>query len=74
MGKIQRFKTFEEADKAAWCFDPDATYWQRVAELWKFADHLLRRRYPKGVFRYHTIEEANKEAEHWIVSNASSRY
>ena len=41
MGRIQRFKILEEADRAVWCFDPDATYWQRVAELWKSADHLL---------------------------------
>lgn len=41
MGRIQRFRTFEEAEKAGWCFNPDAAYMQRVAELWKFADRIF---------------------------------
>jgi len=74
MGKVERFKTFEEAEIAGWCFNPDETYLQRVAELWKFAERVLPVKCPNGIFRYRTLEQANKEEEQWIVSKASSTY
>ena len=74
MSGVQRFKTFEETERAEWCFDPDDSYIQRVAELWKFAERILSIKYPRGIFRYSTLEEANNEAQQWIVANASFRY
>jgi len=74
MSKIQRFKSFEEAEFSQGSFECDDTYWKRVAELWRFADCLLPRKYPKGIFRYHTLEEATRASEQWIVSNASSKH
>ena len=74
MSRVQCFKTFEEAERAGWCFNPDAVYIQRVAELWRFAERILSIKYSRGIFRYGTLKEADKEAEQWIVSNASFRY
>ena len=72
MSPVFRFKTFEEAEQALWCFEPDEAYWERVRRLWALGDRLATRRYPRGVFRYRTVEEANREADRWIISNAVS--
>ena len=56
---VYKFKTFEEAEDALWNFHPDERYFERVKELWNFADRLCPIRYPRGIFKFRTIEEAN---------------
>lgn len=60
---VQKFKTFEEAERALMNFHPDEAYYARVAELWDFANTLNPVSIPKGVFKFRTIEEANKHRE-----------
>lgn len=67
---IQKFKSFEDAERALWCFKPDAAYYKRVAELWEMANRLCPPNFPRGIFKYKTIEEANKDKEKWIMENA----
>ena len=60
---VYKYKTFEEAERVLWNFNPDEAYFKKVAELWEFANKLSSFRYPKGVFKFQTIEEANKHRE-----------
>ena len=71
MGSIQKFSTFEEADEGLYCFEPDPEYFERVARLWDFVDTLYPRQCARGIFRYHSIQEANDEAEAWLHANAN---
>jgi hypothetical protein len=70
---VQKFKTFEEAEKALWKIKPDDTYLARVAELWDFANKLNPISYPKGVFKFKTIEEANKHREEVELAQARKK-
>ena len=69
MGSIQKFKILEDADKALFCFNPDRSYYERVARLWDFVDWLCPRKYSQGVFRYRSIKEANRQADEWLRAN-----
>lgn len=69
MGGIQKFSSFEEADDALYCFEPDQEYFERVARLWNFVDRLCPRNYARGIFRYRSIDEANRQAEEWLEAN-----
>jgi hypothetical protein len=60
---IQKFKTFEEAEKALFSAHPDDAYFARITALWNFAHKLNRISYPKGIFKFRTIEEANNHRE-----------
>ncbi|MDZ7401156.1 MAG: hypothetical protein ONB37_13425 [candidate division KSB1 bacterium] len=60
---IYKYKTFEEAEQALWNFNPDEKYLQRVEELWEFANQLNPIVYPRGIFKFKTIEEANRHRE-----------
>ena len=60
---VYKYKTFEEAERALWNFHPDAAYYERVRELWKFADQLMPIKYPRGIFKFRTFEEANRHRE-----------
>jgi hypothetical protein len=70
MGSIQKFSSFEEAETALYCLEPDQAYFERVANLWNLVDHLCPRKYPRGIFRYRSIDEANRQAEEWLEENA----
>ena len=67
---VQKFKTFEEAEEALWNFNPDAQYYKQVAELWEFANKLSPIEYPRGIFKFKTIEEANKHREQIELEHA----
>jgi hypothetical protein len=60
---VQKFKTFEEAEKALITYYPDEAYYKRVAQLWDFANKLNPISWPRGIFKFKTIEEANKHRE-----------
>ena len=72
MGSIQKFRTFQEADEALHCFEPNQEYFERVARLWDFVDWLCPRDYPRGIFRYGSIEEANEQSEEWLQAKAQA--
>jgi hypothetical protein len=67
---VYKYKTFEQADKALWNFNPDEEYYKQVAELWRFANKLSPITYPKGIFKFRSIEEANKQRQEWELAHA----
>lgn len=70
---VQKFKTFEEAEKALMSINPDDAYYKRVAELWDFADQLNPISYPRGIFKFRTIAEANKHRDEIELAHARKR-
>ena len=62
---VQRFRSFDEAREALWGDAGEPEYLRRVAWLWAFADRLHRRSFPRGVYRFTSIEEANRQREDW---------
>jgi len=67
---VYKYKTFEEAESTLWNFRPDEAYFSRVAELWNFANKLCPITYPKGIFKYRSIEEANNQRNEWELDHA----
>lgn len=67
---IYKFRSFAEAERALWNFNPDEAYFRRVAQLWEFANMLSPMAYPRGIFKYRSIEEADKEKREWDLANA----
>jgi hypothetical protein len=56
--RVQKFRSIEEMNRAAVARDPASDFnrfLRHCARFWALAP----RRYPRGVFKYRTIEEAN---------------
>jgi hypothetical protein len=67
---IYKYKSFKDAEKALWNFKPDEKYFERVAELWEFANELNPISYPRGIFKFKNIEEANRHREEIEITHA----
>ncbi|MDM8524721.1 hypothetical protein QUF80_15240 [Desulfococcaceae bacterium HSG8] len=70
---VYKYKSFEDAEKALWNFYPDENYFRQVMELRDMANKLCSVSYPRGVFKYKTIEAANKQREEWELIHALGR-
>jgi hypothetical protein len=62
---VQKFRSFDEAREALWGDSGDPAYFRRIAWLWAFADRLYPRRYPAGVHRFTSIDEADLQRQSW---------
>jgi hypothetical protein len=60
---VHKFRSLEEAEKALWrpAFDPDNL--RIAASVTNLAMSLARMTFPKGVFKFRSLEEADRERE-----------
>lgn len=70
---VFKYKTYEEAEKALWNFEPDEAYFHRIVKLFEFAQKLNPVHYPHGVFKYRSIEDANRQSEEWQRDHSLKR-
>jgi hypothetical protein len=63
---IKKFRSIEEMDelrREAWCDKPDAAYFERVGRLWELGSRISPRTFPKGVFKFRSLEEAQAQRD-----------
>jgi hypothetical protein len=63
---VQRFRSLADAERALWCQSPDEGYLERLERWWKIVDQMTPRSFPTGVFRYRTLEEADRDRKAWL--------
>ncbi len=71
---VQKFKSFEEAERAQWNFHPDEKYYREMISFYKLFCKLSKFSYPKGVFKFKTFEEAEKHKMDAIINAASESH
>jgi hypothetical protein len=71
MMPVQKFRSFEQAREALWTDPRDPSYARTLAWLWGLSSRLAGRHYPPGVYRYSSIEEANRERDAWETASAT---
>ncbi len=72
---IVKRKSIEELDELKddlWCDANDEAWVRRVGKLWERSARLNPRRFTPGVFKYRTIEDAQKERESWLQQHIDS--
>ena len=67
---LQRFRDFESARDALWIPPGDPRLIPRIRSLWTFARRLAPGIAPRGIRRFRTLEEADRDRDAWIESRA----
>ena len=62
---VYKFRTLDEARRALVKAPADEALPQRIAGVWALADRLFRRRWPAGVYRYRSPEDADRQRREW---------
>jgi hypothetical protein len=71
---VKKFRSFEEAREALWGEPGDPGYYRRLAWLWAFSERLYPLRFPKGVHRFASIEDANLQRQIWEMGGERRRH
>lgn len=66
---IRKFRNLQEMEDSLWREPGDPQLWQAIARVWRFADQTCPRRFPPGVYKHRTIEEAERLRESWEEAN-----
>lgn len=67
---LQRFRDFDEARRALWSGRADPELPTRIRRLWAFAARLAPGAAPRGIRRFRSFEEANRERDAWVSRRA----
>lgn len=61
---VQRFRDLDEARRALWANADDAP--GRARRLWRLFARLVGGSMPRGIRKFGSIEEANRDRDQWI--------
>lgn len=66
---VQKFRSVEDMPPVPWCEALDEACLRRIAKLWARSSAFSRRIYPRGVFKFRSIEEAQAARERVTQEN-----
>ncbi|NOZ79229.1 MAG: hypothetical protein GXP48_08660 [Acidobacteria bacterium] len=67
---VEKFRTLEEAERALQSRPGTDGLAERVRAVWRRAGRFAGRRYPAGVRKYVTLEEAEEDRQRWSQTGA----
>lgn len=66
---VRKFRSLEEMEDALWREPGDPELFRAIEGVWAFADQTCPRRFPPGVYRHRSIEDAERQREQWEQAN-----
>lgn len=66
---VKKFRSVDEMENAIWREPGDPTLWKAIEAVWDFAERTVGARFPPGVYKHRTIEEAKELRERWDEAN-----
>ena len=64
---VYKYKTFQEARDALIVKNPDENYYKMLEGFYEAFGKIFTKKFPHGVYKFRTIEEAQKQKEDWIL-------
>ena len=69
---VRKFRSVEEMNTPA--REPaDPHLAAAIADVWALGDRIFPRRFPPGVYKHRSIEEANAQRERWLAEALTAR-
>ena len=66
---IHKFRDVSEMPDGPWYDRDDPALQGAIRRLWAFADRIGPLRFPPGVYRHRTLEDADAQREQWEAAN-----
>jgi hypothetical protein len=66
---VRRFRRIEDMEDSLWREPGDPGLWRAIERVWRFAAETCPLRFPPGVYRHRSIEEAKQQRERWDEAN-----
>jgi hypothetical protein len=66
---VQKFRSVEDMPPVPWCDPQSEDCLRRIAKLWARSSAFSARVYPRGVFKFRSIEEAQAARERVTQEN-----
>ena len=66
---VRKFRNLQEMEDSLWRSTEDPSLPRAIARVWAFADRIFVRRFPPGVHKHRSIDEAQELREHWEEEN-----
>jgi len=66
---VRKFRSLEAMEDSLWREPGDPGLWRAIDRVWRFAAESCPRHFPPGVYRHHSIEEAQQLREVWDEAN-----
>ncbi len=66
---VKKYRTLEEAERALWTLPFGEGGPRRIRQLWHRLAVLANRRYPTGVRKYASLEDAEIDRRRWLVAS-----
>ncbi len=68
---VYRFRSIDEMSDPSRREPGDPALYRAIASLWDASRRLAPRRYPHGVYRFRSVDDANRHREAWEAANAA---
>jgi hypothetical protein len=62
---LRKFRSLQAMEDALWYAPGDAALWPAIRRVWDFAERTVSRRFPPGVHKHRSLEEAQALREAW---------
>lgn len=66
---VRKFRSVDELQRPRWHRPGDPSLAVAMKAVWEFADQTAPQRFPPGVYRHHSITEAEVLREQWAAAN-----
>ena len=66
---VRKFRTVEEMEGNTWYDTGDPRLFRAIQATWDFAHRVTQPRFPPGVYKHRTVEEAEVLREEWEKIN-----
>ena len=66
---IRKIRDLVEMEDSLWREPGDPALFRAIREVWRFADVTCPRRFPPGVYKHRSVEDAQRLREHWEKEN-----
>ena len=66
---VKKIRNLQEMEDSLWYEPGSPELWWAIKAVWEFADRTCPQRFPPGVYKHRSIEDAQRQRDLWEEQN-----